>query len=453
MNSSMEDRQRYSLSYRAAETGQVIDWIRAGQCGSIVGLRGSGKSNFIRFLLRTETQQHYLGQDQANFTFVLVNLLSLTERSEWGVYEMILNNLLAQFRSPDMAEKIILEMRTSHQEMMHVRDVLIAERAVERCVALLCQQSARQLVFLFDEFDAVFRELPASLFRCLRAIRDAHKDQVSYIVVATHDLAGLRDDPAQEIDHFYRLVTRNPCWLGPYSEADAQQMIGYLASRRNLKLDEEDAKHLLEFSGGHAGLLKTILSLIWNTDNPGKLAKTASSLAKESVVERECQKLWGSLSESEKTALCFFSNGDPLEQQALDHLIARGLVRQSKKDSMAIFSPLMASFVREQAPPPRMGTYIIRSPRFIQINGRRIENLTELESELLCYLYEHRERVCTKDDLIENVYRHQYDSASDEMLQALILRLRKKIEPDFAHPRYIVTVRREGYRLVLTGEP
>jgi DNA-binding winged helix-turn-helix (wHTH) protein len=303
---------------------------------------------------------------------------------------------------------------------------------------------------LFDEFDAVFRDMPAPLFRCLRVIRDSHKDQISYLVVSTHDLAGLRNDLADVVDHFYRLVSRNFCWLGPYCEVDARQMNNYLASRRNLELSEKDTQRLLELSGGHAGLLKAILSLLWNGDNPGVLTKPATVLAKESVIERECQKTWGNLSENEKADLCSFSNGDPLDEQTLDHLQDRGLLRQGKNNVRGVFSPLLASFIQDQAPPPQKGTYINRSPQVVQLDGRSIKNLTELEFELLFYLYKQRGHVCTKYDLVENVYRQQYnfrkDGLPDAMLQALISRLREKIEPDREHPKYVLTLRGEGYR-------
>jgi DNA-binding response OmpR family regulator len=36
----------------------------------------------------------------------------------------------------------------------------------------------------------------------------------------------------------------------------------------------------------------------------------------------------------------------------------------------------------------------------------------------------------------------------DAMLQTLIARLREKIEPDRAHPRYVITVRGEGYQFI-----
>jgi DNA-binding response OmpR family regulator len=64
--------------------------------------------------------------------------------------------------------------------------------------------------------------------------------------------------------------------------------------------------------------------------------------------------------------------------------------------------------------------------------------------------------VCTKDELIANVYRQQYDrmkgGVTDEALQTLISRLRDKIEPDRRRPRYVVTIRGEGYKFVEPDE-
>jgi energy-coupling factor transporter ATP-binding protein EcfA2 len=72
------EQDRYTLAYRAAEASQVMGWIKAGQSGCLVGLRGAGKSNFLRFLLRQDVRQHYLGQNYADFALVLIDLLALT---------------------------------------------------------------------------------------------------------------------------------------------------------------------------------------------------------------------------------------------------------------------------------------------------------------------------------------------------------------------------------------
>lgn len=441
----MQDIQRYSLSYRASETQQVMNWTRAGQCASIVGLRGSGKSNFIRFLMRPEAQQHYLGQDQDRFTFVLVNLLALSERSEWAVYEMIVNNLLMQLQSVDLTDEMIAKISAFHEEIMQNRgDVLRAQRAMERGIRLLCQQPTRQLVLLFDEFDAVFRDLPASLFRCLRAIRDGYKDQISYFVVATHDLADLRTDLDDEVDQFYRLVNRNLCWLGPYNEADALQMAEHLAFKRNQPFSKKEFTTLFELSYGHAGLLKCLLSLRWNGQLTGELPKAVGELVRESSVERECQKIWGNLSETEKNDLRLFASNAPIASQR--HLLNRGLLRRNGEKIRVIFSPLFAEFVKQQALPTKPGTFIDRHLNIVQLDGRHHEDLAPLEFDILCHLYEHRGQTCSKAELIEAVYKQRYDDTSDEMLQALIMRLRKKIEPDPQHLRFIITVRHSGYR-------
>jgi DNA-binding response OmpR family regulator len=67
-----------------------------------------------------------------------------------------------------------------------------------------------------------------------------------------------------------------------------------------------------------------------------------------------------------------------------------------------------------------------------------------------------RDRACTNDELITNVYRQQYNGmpggVTDEAIQALISRLRAKIEPDRSRPIFIVTVWGEGYRFVEPDE-
>jgi len=445
------ERDRYTINYRRAEARQVMSWIDAGQSGCLVGLRGAGKSNFLRFLLREDVRHHYLARNCPDTVFVLVSFLALTECSEWAVYELILDRLLDPVcrQCADEAR----DLASCHRRIMRSRDPLAARQALERCVGLLCRRPAQRVVLLLDEFDAVFGTLDPSLFRCLRAIRDAHKGQVVYVVVVADELIRLRDDLAQ-VEHFLRLVNRNLCYLGPYCQADAQQMARYLASQRSLELSPRDAARLVELSGGHAGLLKATVSLLWSAGFEGNLAKLPPVLAGEPALQAECRKVWDGLLEDEQGALCALVSGVHADPAALGSLRRRGLVREagSQPPASSIFSPLFAGFVRRQTPPSMEGTVISRSPPVVQIDGRPVGDLTELEFELLCTLYERRGQVCTKDELIEHVYRQRYDrmrgGVPDGTLQTLISRLRAKIEPDPGRPRYVLTVRGAGYKFV-----
>jgi len=439
------DQHRYTLAYRAAEARQVMGWIKAGQSGCLVGLRGAGRSNFLHFLLREDVRQYYLGQSYVDFALVLIDLLALTDHAEWAVYELILDRLSAQFGSLGIEPEIAKEIELRHQDVMWAMNPLMAQRTVERCVDALCRKPAQHVVLFFDEFDAVFGTVH-SLFRCLRAARDAHKGQVSYIVAVTSELAYQRDN-IDEAEHFYRLVSRNVCGLGPYSEADARQMIGYLASQRSIELSEQDTTRLIGLSGGHAGLLKAILGPLEDVHQESDKARLILALQNEPTVQAECRKIWNGLLESERTAVCNLASAMQADSTTFNRLELKGLIPESHSDSPILFSPLFADFCRQHSPPSKEGMVIDRSLRIVIINGQRVE-LTELEFEMLCYLYEHQGRVCTKDELIENVYHQQYErmvgGVTDEALQILISRLRAKIEP----PRYILTVRGEGYKFV-----
>lgn len=445
----MANVERYTLSYRSNEAHQVMEWVRAGQCGSIIGLRGAGKSIFLSFLLREDIRQKYLGTKYNNSVFILLDLLGLIENSEWAVYELILSRILSQLRRSGVENAAVEEIAQLHKEYTRNRNAPIAPRAIEEGINILCSQQELQVILFFDEFDSVFGTFDPSLFRFLRGLWNAHDGRLSYIIAVSNTVDELRGD-LTEIDHFYRLVRSNICELGPLCESDAREVIAQLAARRSLELSEAEATRIIELSGGHGGLIKAILSLLWGTTYGGNLKKLELTIRDEPAIQHECYKIWSSLSKHEQASLSFLANGNIGNHQRLYHLISRGLLR--KVGTPALFSPLFAEFLQKQSPPPASGTYICRSPRVVQLNGQRFESLSELEFDVLCYLYEHRGHMCTKDELIRNVYRQRYNNLqggiSDETLQALISRLREKIEPDRMRPRYVITIRGEGYCFV-----
>ena len=85
----------------------------------------------------------------------------------------------------------------------------------------------------------------------------------------------------------------------------------------------------------------------------------------------------------------------------------------------------------------------LRTRRLKRRDGQTV-NLTNGELNLLAALLAVPERILTRDQLLEasRVYDNEvYDRAIDIQ----VLRLRRKIEPDPAQPRYIVTERGVGY--------
>lgn len=74
-------------------------------------------------------------------------------------------------------------------------------------------------------------------------------------------------------------------------------------------------------------------------------------------------------------------------------------------------------------------------------------DLTAREFDILAFLMRHAGKVVTHRLLLKEVWGPEYDGET-QYLRVFINRLRRKIEADPAHPRYILTEPGVGYRLV-----
>ena len=86
------------------------------------------------------------------------------------------------------------------------------------------------------------------------------------------------------------------------------------------------------------------------------------------------------------------------------------------------------------------------SQRLVTVDDKEIV-LTPTEYRVLAYLIQNAGRVVTQDLLLEHVWGPEYVGES-HMLQVNVNRLRRKIEPEPAHPRYILTEPWVGYRFI-----
>ncbi len=82
--------------------------------------------------------------------------------------------------------------------------------------------------------------------------------------------------------------------------------------------------------------------------------------------------------------------------------------------------------------------------RTVTLEGEAV-NLSRKEFDLLVYLALVPGRVCTREELMDDVWGSE--SSDDRTLDTHIYRLRTKLEKDLQHPKWIVTVRGVGFLL------
>ncbi len=82
--------------------------------------------------------------------------------------------------------------------------------------------------------------------------------------------------------------------------------------------------------------------------------------------------------------------------------------------------------------------------RMVQLNGQEVK-LTPTEYDLLKALIKNSGKIMTRHMLLSQVWGTGY-GAESHYLHVYVGQLRRKIEPDPAHPRFILTVSGVGYR-------
>ena len=96
----------------------------------------------------------------------------------------------------------------------------------------------------------------------------------------------------------------------------------------------------------------------------------------------------------------------------------------------------------------------------VWVEGRRV-TLTPQGFRLLKYLYDRANQLCTRAAIAEHVFDLDSSDVHPTELKLMerdqintnLSRLRRAVEPNPGHPKYILTVRGSGYKLVLSNVP
>ena len=118
------------------------------------------------------------------------------------------------------------------------------------------------------------------------------------------------------------------------------------------------------------------------------------------------------------------------------------------KELSARIRALLRRTRHDEARPTRIevgGLEILADEGVVRHEGADV-HLTRTEFRLLVELATAEGRVLSREDLLEKVWGYDY-FGDGRLVDVHVRRLRTKVEPDPASPRYVVTVRGMGYKL------
>ncbi len=110
-------------------------------------------------------------------------------------------------------------------------------------------------------------------------------------------------------------------------------------------------------------------------------------------------------------------------------------------------SPGHNSQVEKKNSKIQIGLLTIDFSTFIATSKNKPVQMSHKEFELLHYLWDKRNTVVTRDDLLNKIWGYE-ESPTTRTVDNFIVRLRQKIEKDPERPHFILTVHGIGYKLI-----
>jgi hypothetical protein len=451
---------------RDADVAYIMQCIEDGECCSLVGLSNTGKSTLLRSIPLPAVKRKYLGGRAEEYIFVYIDFNLMLELTEQGFYELILRSTLAELRKLDIEPGLLDRVEASYRHLVEPANPFLVPLSFNEGLTAISEGLKQRIVFLFDEFDEPFASLDERVFLNLRALKDKYAPRLSYVVATDRPLSGAQR--GAKMAEFCELFAHSTLFLSALGRDDARQAIAQFAREEEVELSTDDVDFIFAQAGGHPGLLEATCRVLAEVsrDYPDFYRDQSYKLVRERLdsdinVRTECAKLWNGLTVAEQEALMAFvsKQRDTLHPELERSLQQRSIIEEKEGEPFvpstelrAGFGQLFEGFARRQRLVQRHGPLGVRVDVYsgdVWVDGELAPALTDLEYKLLLLLYGHLDKICDKYQIVESVWGQDYiDEVDDARIEKLVRRLRQKIEPDPSEPRYLMTVRGRGYRLV-----
>jgi two-component system response regulator RegX3 len=443
---------------RHDEINKLLQALGESNCAAVVGLSNTGKSTLLRHLRSQPMAEQYRKLTGRQAAFVYIDCNSMFEVTGQGLYELVLRAV--QESMPDLSDALSTRLSDHYRRIVEPDTQFQVPLSFNNAMQAIIEEGQRDLVLLLDEFDEAFDALDGRVFLNLRALKDKYPENLMYVTATVRRLGSKRSD--EQTAEFVELSASHTFIMRLFDRTQADELADSLARHNGIEegLSDQEQDFLWAQTGGHPRLLRGALSHLIDLrlNHPDDYRDQGVDLVLDAMlhdvtIRSECSRLWGQLGPGERATLTAVAigSGEQVDRRALQAVGEWGLVHE-KGTKVAIFGKLMAGFVRRQHVIQRelpSGIWVDHDSGDVWIEGNPAPPLTELEFKLLSLLFTRVSKLTDKYQIVETVWGVSYiNDVDDTRIEKLVSRLRAKIEPDPSTPRYIVTVRGRGYKLV-----
>lgn len=431
----------YPETARHYEIERLLGFVREGNSCQLLGLPGVGRSDILELLAYNKRirDKHLAASKQMHF--VVVDFSEIRKRPLYDAMKFLFLSLADSLRDQRMMEEYRL-INDSFREALSFHDELVLFQELKQVVDFLALQNKLTLVFLFDRFEEYVPSVASEFFTNLRILRNRAKYRFSVIFSVDRPLEVLLDPML--LSDFYEFVAGHLVYVCFYDEASTNFLISYLEKLTGKKVSKTVYSEILRLTGGYAKL--TRLGIEAWLANGSKKSKIEDFLLSQKPMQVALTEIWLSLTPAEQSDVLHNTFEDPTVDWYLEE---SGLIRKK-----IIQIPLFASFVKSSqalvASEEEKIAYDENTDSIRKGETVLSDSLTSAEFRLLRYLLQNKGRIIERDALISIVWEGVKSTAgiTDQAVDQLIFRLRRKIEEDPNKPAYLQTVKGRGFRFV-----
>ncbi len=404
---------------------------------------GVGRGNILGLLTYNKTvREKHLGSLAQWFHFVLVNFSEVRNKPLFEVTKLIFLELVDSLRERSMAEEY-KEVSEIFKDALSFQDELVLFQALKKAVDYLSIEKEMTIIFLFDRFETYINMLTDDFFTNLRSLRTRAKYRFSAVFSLTRPLEELIE-PVLMAD-YYDLLAGHTVFISLSDPEGLKFRHSYLEKASEKHIDTRLVEKILALTNGHGKLTKICLD-ICQQDHITQAKITRTLLLSIPSVQAGLLEIWSFLSTQEQDLLASAQGSVVQDTSNNKFLEDIGLI---KKGRIAV--PLFADFVQQRVQkevdaPIRWDD----STNTIRKGSQTLsDNLTGAEFRLLRFLLANPDRVVGRDEIASTVWQGSTSTlgVSEQAIDQLVFRLRKKIEADPNKPTILLTIKGRGIKL------
>lgn len=436
----------YPDTTRFEQIEQVLRFVKEGKSCQVIGLPGTGRGNILGFLAYNKSiKQKHLGDSISSFHFVLVNFTELRKRSLYDTTKFFFLALLDSFRERKMQD-IYDKINAIFKEGITVSDELVLFHGLKKVIDLLAIEKQLTIVLLFDRFEEYIPMLTPEFFTNLRVLRNRAKYHFSVVFSVNRPLEETLE-PTLFAD-FHEFFANHIVYLPLLDQPGIDFRIAYLEKITEKKVDKKLLEKVLHLTGGHMKLTRLALETILASSNQ-QLAISSEFLLSQKTIQNALYEIWNYLTPAEQTHMAKHLFGKEYLDEHTTMLTQLHLLKDE-----TVLIPLFETFVQTEFKDKQVGKESIvfdqNSNDIKKGSATLSDKLTSSEFKLLRYLIQNAEKIVERNDIVNAVWGDAKSTAgvTDQALDQLIFRLRKKIEDDPNNPAHLQTVKGRGFKFM-----